>query len=337
MRRDNIDVLRFIGLAMIVLAHVDPPSLIRQLRSFDVPLMVLVSGMSFGLSYKAESYAAYVWKRVKRLLFPTWIFLTAYFLLMHTTGHPVQLPDTKTIITSYLLLSGIGYVWIIRVFLLVAIAAPSILRLSRCAGSHTQYFSILSASYIGYELLRYATRPYLSSAEESVFDSTVLYIIPYSILFAVGLRLPNMSRNQVLRLIIMSFVIFGTIGIAIYVASGQYILTGEFKHPPTIYYLSYALGVSCVAWLASDAISSKIKEIGVSAPVLFLAQNSMWIYLWHIPLITIFPFPFYVKYPCVLALASLMVFIQVSFVRHILLPNISNASTKKNLSLLFTG
>ena len=42
-----IDFLRFIGISLIILAHVEAPSGITQFRSFDVPLMVFVSGLSF--------------------------------------------------------------------------------------------------------------------------------------------------------------------------------------------------------------------------------------------------------------------------------------------------
>lgn len=35
-----IDFLRFIGISLIILAHVEAPSGITQFRSFDVPLMV---------------------------------------------------------------------------------------------------------------------------------------------------------------------------------------------------------------------------------------------------------------------------------------------------------
>ncbi|SFK21637.1 hypothetical protein SAMN04488079_106193 [Methylophaga sulfidovorans] len=47
MRDHRIDLLRFIGLSMIIFAHVGPPSILFQLRNFDVPLMVLISGMSY--------------------------------------------------------------------------------------------------------------------------------------------------------------------------------------------------------------------------------------------------------------------------------------------------
>lgn len=46
-RDEGIDVLRTIGVLSIILAHVNPPSNILNVRSFDVVLLVFVSGMSY--------------------------------------------------------------------------------------------------------------------------------------------------------------------------------------------------------------------------------------------------------------------------------------------------
>jgi fucose 4-O-acetylase-like acetyltransferase len=43
----RIDILRVAGLLLIILAHVSPPFLLFQFRTFDVPLMVFVSGLSY--------------------------------------------------------------------------------------------------------------------------------------------------------------------------------------------------------------------------------------------------------------------------------------------------
>ena len=40
-----VDFLKFIGLTGIILAHVGSPSWLMMLRSFDVPLMVILSSM----------------------------------------------------------------------------------------------------------------------------------------------------------------------------------------------------------------------------------------------------------------------------------------------------
>lgn len=71
-RDPYIDFLRFLGLALIILVHVNCPNLIKQIRCFDVPLMVFVSGLS--CSYKSGDFWGYLLKRTKRLIIPTWIF-----------------------------------------------------------------------------------------------------------------------------------------------------------------------------------------------------------------------------------------------------------------------
>lgn len=81
MARDiSIDILRCIALIGIVVIHCEPESLwLRQIRNFDVPLMVFLSGVSYTLSIKDENtlidggYLKYVIKRFKRLILPTWI------------------------------------------------------------------------------------------------------------------------------------------------------------------------------------------------------------------------------------------------------------------------
>ncbi len=337
MRSEKIDLLRFIGLAMIVLAHIDPPFFIFQLRNFDVPLMLLVSGISFGLAYKQENYFSYVWKRIKRLVFPVWIFLSFYFSLMLVTGHPVLLPNAETIYNSYLLLSGIGYVWIIRVFLLVALIAPLIWKLHSKTFSTPKYFSILIGIYILYEFMFVQITPYLNSLLGKIFAEQVLQIIPYAFLFALGLRLPSLTNKQVISLCCFALIMFIIIALYLNHGAGKFIPTQEFKYPPRIYYLSYALFVSILLWLSSDKILVKIKKLRLIKPLLFIAQNSIWIYLWHILFLSIFHTPFYIKYFLVFGSASWLVFMQVYFVRQLVMPRLKNASFRKNINLLFTG
>lgn len=46
----TIDILRFIAIACIILAHTDPSHILFEIRNFDVTLMVLVGGMTFYIS-----------------------------------------------------------------------------------------------------------------------------------------------------------------------------------------------------------------------------------------------------------------------------------------------
>ena len=82
-RDPSIDLLRFIGLTMIILAHIGlsrSTSLLFQLRSFDVPLMVFTSGLAFS-GKNVGSYLPFIGKRTLRLIVPVYIFVAAYILL----------------------------------------------------------------------------------------------------------------------------------------------------------------------------------------------------------------------------------------------------------------
>lgn len=128
----KIDILKCIGLLLIILAHIDVSNdTVLEFRSFDVVLMVFLSGLLAVLSYQKErNDMQYIIKRIKRLLVPTYIFLTVYFLCDYFVGRLFSMPlyNFHTVWTSYLLLDGIGYVWVIGVYLLCAIVTPFTVR-----------------------------------------------------------------------------------------------------------------------------------------------------------------------------------------------------------------
>lgn len=72
MRRDySIDILRFIALTGIIAVCCVPNTFITQLRNFDVPLMVFLSGVSYNLtvgggilSYSVAILITYIQNRI---------------------------------------------------------------------------------------------------------------------------------------------------------------------------------------------------------------------------------------------------------------------------------
>lgn len=72
MTRDiKIDFIRFIGISLIILAHASPPNWLFQLRNFDVPLMVVLSGYLYSMKSKKSNQLnlQYIIKRFKRLVY----------------------------------------------------------------------------------------------------------------------------------------------------------------------------------------------------------------------------------------------------------------------------
>jgi hypothetical protein len=319
---------------MIILAHVSPPGIIFQLRNFDVPLMLIVSGMSFGFAFKEEPYSQYVWKRIKRLVFPVWIFLSAYFVFFSTP----ESNDYEVVLNSYLLLGGIGYVWIIRVFLLVALIAPFIYHFHKRTDSDSVYLYTLLILFIIYEICRHFTAPYISTEFDRIVSLIILYVIPYSLLFALGLRMPTLTEKSIKVILISFFLCFALLVGAHSYTSGKFIPTQQFKYPPTIYYFSYAISVSVFLWLSSHKIWGILQKNKMMTNfVLFMARNSIWIYLWHIPLIKFIHFNYLLKYLTVIPISLAITYSQAWIVNNIFLKNISHDRTKKNIKMIFTG
>ena len=156
-RESRFDGLRAIGLLAIILAHTSAPDRILQLRNFDVPLMIMVSGSVYTLSAARKNlgYFQYLWRRMNHLLAPTWIFLTCFFLfnalvaILSKTAFPYTFQDIKS---TYDLISGIGYVWIFRVMILVAMVLPLLYWLSRRLRA-LWFWVVLAVVYGGYEWL----------------------------------------------------------------------------------------------------------------------------------------------------------------------------------------
>lgn len=337
--RDSfIDFLRFIGLSLIIFAHVDPPAALFQLRNFDVPLMVLVSAMAFGLSFRPGTpYGQYVWSRMKRLAFPAWIFLTGYFavLLWIEPNHPSLAP--RTVLESYALIGGIGYVWIIRIFLFIALAAPFIYRFHQSTGSNIRYLAVLLAVYLTYELCRYVTLPYLKEGVWHWVSLVVYFLIPYSVLFALGLRLSSLGRGGHWALLFGALVTFVVLGAYLYMQTGDVVATQQYKYPPSAYYFSYALVACMVLCIMGGYLWQVVEKVRpLRATVLFIARNSLWVYLWHIPFAEHVEAHFVLKYVVVYMLAVIITVWQSYAVKG-LLTELQAVRVRNNVKAILTG
>lgn len=279
MRDPSVDALRFVGITSIFLAHIGPPDALFQLRSFDVPLMVFVSGLSYSGRQIAD-YGAFLRKRVLRLLTPLYLFLAAYLLVMYLLSQfdLVAGFSTKRIVGTLMLRlqPSIGYVWIFRVFLIVMLLTPLLLRLERAVRRDGLFIALIAAMCGAQALLVWWLKPlHLGFA----VDDWALYAIGYSIPFLVGVRLRYADRRR-------SLLVGGVFAAAMICAAfvmtdmqGTWVKMQPWKYPPRLYFLLWGTTVSVVLWSLRRywvrLISCRL--------VLFIGQNTIWLYLWHIP------------------------------------------------------
>ncbi len=349
MRDIRFDALRTIGLLAIVLAHVSPPGPLFQLRNFDVPLMVLVSGSVFASSSgSGKNYLNYFFSRIYRLLLPTWLFLSFYFLFWYIFANiagsafpyaPLQIEQ------SYNLVGGIGYVWIIRVFILTALVSPFFLLLYRRAGSK-KFLLALLLIYAFYELIFYLYNyaGLLSNLKfkEVIFDYFLFFALPYGCVAGLGIYLKKAPRRALLYL--MSGIAALTLISFIYLSnSHQDTATQAYKYPPHMYYFSYALAVSLLLYILAPS-KAFIRIFG--RPVMkFIAASSLWIYLWHILFLSLWHYfaesfykplqNFAVEYVVVFALALFVTWTQKKIIGYVCASPALPSGVKTFLTLAF--
>lgn len=284
-RNFNYDLIRLMGLLVIMVAHSSPPEWLFQLRNFGTPLLIVGSALTYAMIYEDRKIHTneFYKKRLGRLVFPAWIFLSIFFFFFFLVSQILNKDfpfSMNEIIHSYNFMGGIGFIWIIKIYIILALITPAAICINRNIKSNNVYFLALLAAYFLYELSLRFISPNLSEASKEILNSIIFTAIPYSILYLYGFRLKKLKNTQVVLLSLASISIFVFLLVVKYVEVGYFVPTQKFKYPPTIYYLSYAFFALNTIYLIFNQINLKDKKVKDS--ILWLSSNSLWIYLWHI-------------------------------------------------------
>lgn len=286
-KRDvSIDLLRTIGFICVVLAHIDPPNFIFELRGFDVSLMVFASGMSYAINPKGiksvQSYVEYVISRFFRLVVPTWITLMFFFIIFggvigkHVEGLSFSLNE---IIMSFSLLDGIGYVWIMRVFFILAVFAP-LFAIELNKMEVKMALTILALCLLICELLAWIVVPRRGFFWR-LFEWYGLYLLSYGVVFILGMIARKIDRKTIGLIAFISLII-----VLIRWSFLGRVAMKSLKYPPRLVYLLYGIGCSLLCFLLAN---SKLgQKMGENRVVQFISRNSMELYLWHIIYVSFF-------------------------------------------------
>lgn len=285
-RDPSIDLMRFIGLSLIVLAHIGlsrTESVLFQLRSFDVPLMIFTSGLAFS-GKNTGAYLPFILKRALRLLLPVYIFVTAYMLLNPVLSEYglVKAYSAKDIIGTYELRlnPSIGYVWIIRVFLIVMLVTPLLVLIERQIKRAWAYYLTVGAMLIVQGALVWWLKPLKLGV---LVNDWVLYLFGYSAVFMMGLRFRRAEIKEKLSVLLAA--LFVMVAMAFYMTSEHetWIYFQKLKYPPRIYFLMWGILASAFLWFTSK-VWVKVLDNSLFT---FIGRNTIWIYLWHIPFVNL--------------------------------------------------
>lgn len=283
----SLDILRIIGFFCIILAHVKPEEFLYNLREFDVSLMVVLSGYLFQLTNKKKegkfSFLWYIKKRFVRLVLPTWIFFTFFFGVFSLLDIYKLTPfpfSFDTIEKTYFLWTGIGYVWIIRIYLGVALLWPLLVWLF----SKIKYkYTLLTFLFIGYEFLwNWFSKSYFWDYKD-IITRGVFFLLPYLLLFLYGVFFREQKLWKKIFLIALGMFLFFQQNIS----QGAVINLQDYKYPAHGAYLLYGITMSSIFLLWAE-ISKKIQYGFLEKPLLWLWSSTLMLYLTHIPFVYYF-------------------------------------------------
>ena len=286
MKRDSsIDLMRFIGLTMIILAHIGlsmSESPLFQFRSFDVPLMVFTSGLAFS-GKQTGPYLSFIGKRTLRLIVPVYLFVSVYLLLnpLFSELGWAEAYSKERMLGSYMLRlhPSIGYVWVIRVFLIVMLLTPLLLWLDRKLKRNWVCVALIGL----FVAVQQGLAMWLKTSENMLVKDWLLYVFGYSAVFLLGLRAKRLSMSSLASVSALLVALMSGAALYMKYEYGTVMLLQANKYPPQLYYLLWGMCISCLLWLTSGLW----KKVLDNRLFTFIGRNTIWIYLWHIPLINI--------------------------------------------------
>lgn len=273
-RNYAIDFIRVFCLLLIILAHVDAPEWIQNIRCFDVVCMVFISGMSYEISAgrKNESYIQYIWKRIKKLLIPTYAVLTLIFVTVFIVNHSSEPIGLIKMIESYLLYDGIGYVWFVRVTLMLAMISPLLLFVQQrfTFAKQIGLFIVWVVAYIG--VIAFYNSNILPFWPNLFIYNVPIFLLGYGIVYAFGMQYHKLqTRTKVIIAALMAMC-----GFIAYLCGVESVSSD--KYPPGMLYLAWG-GIWAIILYE---IFAKINVNEVPRAILFLSKNSFSVYLFHI-------------------------------------------------------
>lgn len=284
-RNTTIDFLRGLAVILMILIHAtayflnDPTTrFVWDYTHFAVPLFVFCSGFVF-FSKNAETplSVSYIWKRLKRLVLPYYIFLLPFFFISFLSK-PESL-TIRQILEKLLLSGGRDLNWLVILFIYLLFLFPIVHFIYR---QKKWVFYVLSgAAFLGCILFLFYI-PHLP------FRFVMWLPWTFFLIFTLVFTKKKDNPYFLLSTVILSAVSFIVTRDILQGQDKTLVLT-ENKYPPNLYYLSYGIFFTTVLYYLHSFISRNTLYVRfVQKPVDFLSVHSYSLFFIHFLFVKVF-------------------------------------------------
>ncbi|MFH0870783.1 MAG: acyltransferase [archaeon] len=312
---EAIDYLRGLAILAIIVIHIlawhdnaiwteytSIPRLfaLRDFLQFSVVTVIICSGFSLymahgQLSLNKADLTNFYKKRVKRLLFPWWIFLAVFFSFHFLIKQifNVQLIELSWsyVLLSFSMIGGIGFGWLVLLMLIMTLLFPFLKYLYDHSRKAVLFSFAVAAYLLSFALFKINPTntldfgaPMASASSASVAFLAISFIVGWSMVYMIGFFLEQFyndhpSLKKELRLTFFSIGLFLLVS-AIYsgLGIGEYLYLN--KYPPSPTYISLGLMMTFILlslfFSFQHVIHTHLKRV-----MTFLSSNSYWLFMWN--------------------------------------------------------
>jgi hypothetical protein len=233
--------------------------------------------------------------------------LFVFFCIEYLLGNYYSLRD---VVGTFSLLGGVGFVWIIRVFLIVALFAPILI--SFFGLSFLKSVALLALFLFVNEIYVLFFGVKAEGVFQRIFEVVFLYSGVYIAIFMMGASFAKLDRLEALIFSAYAFFVSFCLVLMYFLMSEEF-WTQDYKYPPRVWYVAYAL-FAVFGFFIFKILFLNLKSL--NPVIVFIYSNSIWIYLWHIWYLGVFDgLDYYFEWLLVVVFSSFSVYFQIVFLK----------------------
>ena len=200
---------------------------------------------------------------------------------MCVIAHREYLYSVQQILESILFIGGmnggIGNVWIVRIYMLLALSTPIYIWIEKRIDNRSLICLFIFALTIN-EIVIYAFYS-AGTLRGAIVENIVSSLLAYSVGFLSGARIAKEKTYSFLKNeLLVLLPIFIVVQIRLFV-SGIGFAPNSYKYPPQLYYTLYGIIVSILLYILCHRIT--IKKGKIQTVIIWISKKSFDIYLSH--------------------------------------------------------